>query len=146
MIEELKRLTQAATPGRWRIVKNPFTSIIYAQDKVVVGSNGVASYGQDEINATLICAAVNALPALIAAAEAVVAYDAADQLARVMMSEDESAASIIAWREAEALIFAAAKGLKEAAPQPRSYDRAGCDVTNLPGLWDESDTIKEVEG
>jgi hypothetical protein len=124
VIEELKRLIAKVAPGQWKVDVGVWDGRTFIK---AVSTNGKTTYRiarllltehvdgveYDKANAAAIAALINNAPALIAAAEAVRAYDAADQLARVMMSEDEAAASIIAWREAEALIFAAAKGMRE---------------------------------
>jgi hypothetical protein len=158
MIEELKRLIAKATPGPWVAEREQYSNspaysycvrALTEPKKTAVAytdMNGSRSTkAERDSNAALIAAAVNALPALIAAAEAVQAWAAADSAGRTAAQSDDPAELAAAWRAvqaAEALLHAAAKGL---APQPRRYDRAGCDVTDLPGLWDENDTMKEPQ-
>jgi Ead/Ea22-like protein len=55
--DELRALALAATPGPWEIVTGPFTTCISSRSGFIVGSDGMASYGQDVINANYIAAA-----------------------------------------------------------------------------------------
>jgi hypothetical protein len=62
----------------------------------------------------LVVLPANAAPALLAAAKAVLAYDAADQLGRAATDDDDVDAALRAWHKAEALIGAAVKQIREA--------------------------------
>jgi len=64
-IEAIERLARKATSGRWELSTTPFHTCIRSHSEYIVGSAGMASYGQDTVNAALIVAAVNALPALL---------------------------------------------------------------------------------
>jgi hypothetical protein len=160
MIEELKRLIKEATALPWYLLYEVYEAedddeaLDIACTPIAVGLfdemgegqpliHGEDEEGDSPANLRLAHAAVNALPALIAAAEAVQAWAAADSAGRTAAQSDNLSAHAAAWRAvqaAEALLHTAATGRE---PQPRRYDRAGCDVTDLPGLWDESDTMKE---
>lgn len=112
MIEELERLLSKATPGPWGLESTAFHTFIRSRSEFVVGSQGMGGHGQDSANAAAIVALVNAAPALIAAAEAVVAWDAADRQGCLGGAGDLDT-SITAMRIAEAQIRAAAKGMRE---------------------------------
>lgn len=55
--EQIKAAAQAATPGPWETVAGPFNTHVSSRSGFVVGGEGMASYGQDVINAHYIAAA-----------------------------------------------------------------------------------------
>lgn len=73
-LDEIERLARAATPGPWATVAGPLNMHVSSRSGFVIGSEGMASYGQDVSNAAHIAAAnpatVLALIARLRAAEA----------------------------------------------------------------------------
>lgn len=70
MLDELERLDQAATPGPWAANRGSHGVMVLSPLNIIVAT---CSWGTDEANtanSALICAARNALPALLRVARA----------------------------------------------------------------------------
>lgn len=74
-LDELMKLSEAATPGPWKTDLGNFDSdgysmvirpYIEADGKITFVSNDDTDYGYDEHDAAYICAACNAVPELVA--------------------------------------------------------------------------------
>jgi hypothetical protein len=82
--EELRRLLSEATPGPWHIGKDSLEDLVCSPSGALIAETGL----RIPEDATLIAAAVNALPALLAVVEAAQEIDVSYSDARLLAALD----------------------------------------------------------